>query len=236
MTDKAFYLDAVNGSFLARLARRARSDLYAAFVRELSPGPATTILDVGVSVVEDDPAVSNLLERLHPWPERITMLGIHEGAFLERQHPGARYVRYQPGDPFPFPDQAFDVCYCNAVLEHVGDPAGRRAFLQELLRVGRRVYLTTPNRWYPLDFHKMIPLLHWLPQTWYRRLLGLMGDDFYSRRENLDLLSRAELTRLLRELEVPFRILGYRFLGPVSNWLVVAGAAPAPGEEAPRGR
>jgi hypothetical protein len=67
----------------------------------------------------------------------------------------------------------------------------------------------------------MLPLLHWLPQTWYRRLLGLAGDDFYSRRENLDLLSRSDLNRLLTELGVPFRIQGYRFLGPVSNWLVI---------------
>jgi SAM-dependent methyltransferase len=226
VNDRVFYLDAVSGSFLGRLARRARTDLYRAFARELAPGPDTTILDVGVSVVEDDPEVSNVLERLHPWPERITMLGIHEGSFLEQAYPGTRYVRYQAGSAFPFPDQSFDVCYCNAVLEHVGDPAQRRHFLRELLRVGRRVYLTTPNRWYPIDFHKMIPFLHWLPQPWYRRLLGLAGDGFYSRRENLDLLSRGELTRLFRELGVPCRILAYRFLGPVSNWLVVAGPRP----------
>jgi SAM-dependent methyltransferase len=232
VSDKVFYLDAVNATFLGRLARKARADLYAAFTRELAPGPSTTILDVGVSVVEDDPAVSNLLERLHPWPGQITMLGLHEGAFLEERYPGSRYVRYQAGAPFPFPDQAFDVCYCNAVLEHVGDPVQRRAFLRELVRVGRRVYLTTPNRWYPVDFHKMLPLLHWLPQTWYRRLLGLAGDDFYSRRENLDLLSRSDLIRLLTELDVPFRILGYRFLGPVSNWLVVLGQAAADTGEA----
>jgi len=223
MSDRVFYLDVVGDTFLGRLARRARNDLYDAFVHELRPTERTTVLDVGVSVVEDHPEVSNVLEQRYPWPGQLTMLGLHDGAFLEEKFPGTRYVRYQAGSPFPFADGQFDVCYCNAVLEHVGHPEERRRFLRELLRVGRRLYLTTPNRWYPVDFHKMIPFLHWLPQGWYRRLLAAAGDDFYSRKENLDLLSRAAIHRLLDETGVPYRIVAYRFMGLVSNWLVIAG-------------
>ncbi len=223
MGDRVYYLDVVGETFLGRLARRARNGLYDAFVRELRPTDAMTVLDVGVSVVEDNPEVSNVLEQRFPWLSNVTMLGIHEGAFLEETFPGTRYVRYQPGAPFPFADRQFDVCYCNAVIEHVGLEGDRRRFLRELLRVGRRVFLTTPNRWYPVDFHKMIPFLHWLPQSWYRRILGAIGDDFYGRKENLDLLSRGALDRLLRDSGVPYRILPYRFMGLVSNWLVVVG-------------
>lgn len=223
MDDSAFYLDAVSRSFLGRLAQKARNDIYDVFVRELRPGETTSILDVGVSVVEHAPAESNILERRHPYPGKITMLGIHEGAFLERQYPGTKYIRSDPGKPFPFADGQFDICYCNAVIEHVGDEDERRRFLRELLRVGRRVFLTTPNRWYPVDFHKMLPLIHWLPQDWYRAILRATGDRFYSQKANLDLLSRRSLERLLRETGVPFKIVPYRFLGLVSNLLAVAG-------------
>ncbi len=72
----------------------------------------------------------------------------------------------------------------------------------------------------------MIPFLHWFPQAWYRRFLKLIGDDFYSRRENLDLMSRGDLERLFRKIGVPFRIAPYRFFGLISNLLVIA-KAPA---------
>ena len=203
---------------MIRLARKARLGIFGIFVDRIRPSETDTILDVGVSVVEDNPDESNILEQLHPHTSRLTMLGIHEGAFLEKRFPGARYVRYDPKGNFPFADNEFDVCYCNAVLEHVGLEEDRRRFLREILRVGRKVFLTTPNRWFPLE----IPFLHWMPQAWYRAILRRMGDEFYSRPENLNLLSQRELERLFRGFDVPFIILPYRFMGFISNWIVVA--------------
>lgn len=226
MNDKVFYIDTVGQTFLGRLATKARTDIYEIFLERLRPTPTTTILDVGVSVAEDNPETSgdleNFLEQLYPYPANIKMLGIHEGAFLEKRYPGTKYVRYDPSGNFPFEDNQFDVCYCNAVLEHVGRPDDRRRFLREILRVGKKVFLTTPNRWYPIDFHKMIPFLHWLPQDWYRALLGMMGDTFYSQEAYLNLLGKRDLARLFREQGVPFEISTYRFMGFVSNLLVVA--------------
>ncbi len=221
-SDRDFYFEGRTGSFLGRLSRRARVEMYDVFLRETRPTERSTVLDIGVSVVENPPEESNVLEQLYPHPANVTMLGIHDGGPLERQFPGTRYVRYEPGARFPFADEQFDICYCNAVIEHVGREDDRRRFLREVLRVGRKVFLATPNRWYPLELHKMIPLLHWLPQDWYRGILRMTGDTFYGRKENLDLLSRGTLRALLREMEVPFKILPYRFMGFVSNLIVVA--------------
>ena len=76
-----------------------------------------------------------------------------------------------PGSPtsqgdacaLPFPDGAFDVVHSNAVIEHVGGRERQEAFVREALRVGRRVFLTTPNRWFPIEVHTRLPLVHWLP-------------------------------------------------------------------------
>jgi hypothetical protein len=48
------------------------------------------------------------------------------------------------GDSLPFPDRSFDYVVCVDMLEHL--PAGRRrAFVSEMLRVGRRrVFLAVP--------------------------------------------------------------------------------------------
>ncbi len=208
------------------MAKKARTDIYQIFLDEIKPTAASTILDVGVSVTEDSleesNSVENMLEQLYPYPSNVKMLGVHDGAFLEKRFPGMSYIRYDPQGNFPFKDGEFDVCYCNAVIEHVGRPEDRRRFVNEILRVGKKIYLTTPNRWFPIDFHKMIPFLHFLPQRWYRGILGMMGDTFYSQEQNLNLMTKRELARLFEEAGVPFKIIPYRFMGFISNLLVVA--------------
>ena len=60
-------------------------------------------------------------------------------------------------------------------------PAGARASgssSHELCRVARRVFVTTPNRWFPLDPHTLLPFAHWLPPRPARdRLLPARGFD-----------------------------------------------------------
>jgi hypothetical protein len=50
------------------------------------------------------------------------------------------------------------------VIEHVGGRDRQEAFVREALRVGRRVFATTPNRWFPIEVHTRLPLVHWLPE------------------------------------------------------------------------
>jgi SAM-dependent methyltransferase len=45
-------------------------------------------------------------------------------------------------DDIPFPDEHFDVSFCNAVLEHVEDPAAVVNELSRVLRPGGLLYLT----------------------------------------------------------------------------------------------
>ena len=54
--------------------------------------------------------------------------------------------------------------HSNAVIEHVGARERQEAFVREALRVGRRVFVTTPNRWFPVEVHTRLPLVHWLPE------------------------------------------------------------------------
>ena len=98
------------------------------------------------------------------------MAGADHGARSPRRRalsrsgiPGIAYVQ---GDAcaLPFADGAFDVVHSNAVIEHVGGRDRQEAFVREALRVGRRVFLTTPNRWFPIEVHTRLPLVHWLPE------------------------------------------------------------------------
>jgi SAM-dependent methyltransferase len=173
---------------------------------ELRPGPQTTLLDVGADEVgfgtsggEAGCATHNFLEERYPWPVQITALGLHDGAVFRERYPSVAYVQ---GDAceLPFADGAFDVVFSNAVIEHVGGKERQQAFVREALRVGRRVFLTTPNRWFPLDVHTRLPLVHWLPERAAGRAYDLTGKGWA--RENR-LLGPAELRSLF---PVPVRI------------------------------
>ena len=61
------------------------------------------------------------------------------------------------------------------MIEHVGDVDRQRLFVAEALRVGRRVFLTTPNRWFPIEVHTRLPLVHWLPEGAAGRAYDLAG-------------------------------------------------------------
>ena len=65
--------------------------------------------------------------------------------------------------------------FSNAVVEHVGDRERQSRFVSEALRVGRSVFLTTPNRWFPVEVHTRLPLVHWLPERAAHRAYDLAG-------------------------------------------------------------
>ena len=68
------------------------------------------------------------------------------------------------GRDLPFADGEFELGFSNAVIEHVaGGRGGQQQFIGELCRVAERVFVTTPNRWFPLDPHTLLPFAHWLP-------------------------------------------------------------------------
>ena len=159
------------------ISLRSRRRKFALFMETMAPTAETTVLDVGA----DDSAFGehercgtlNFFERLYPWPGRITALGLNEGTRFRESFPNARYVQ---GDALqmPFADGEFDVVFSNAVIEHVGDRERQRRFVEESLRVARRAFVTTPNRWFPVEVHTRLPLVHWFPDPVAHRAYDLV--------------------------------------------------------------
>src|SRR5947207_4878162 len=131
--DSIYYRDAGSLAGARGISARARAAMYALFVRQLRPTASTTILDVGVS--DEERAETNMLEKQHPWPDKITCAGLGDGSELRRSYPGLCYVKIDGSLGLPFRDKAFDIGWSNAVLEHVGGRAQRVDFLRELIRV-----------------------------------------------------------------------------------------------------
>jgi SAM-dependent methyltransferase len=178
------------------ISLRSRRRKLRLFLDELQPTSETTVLDVGADELGfgDDGRCStlNFFEELYPWPERITALGLHDGKVFRERYPAVRYVQ---GDAcaLPFEDGEFDVVFSNAVIEHVGGRARQRVFVSEALRVGRRVFVTTPNLRFPIELHTRLPLVHWLPDRVSHPLYRALGKEHGT---ELALLTRRTLASL----------------------------------------
>jgi hypothetical protein len=82
------------------------------------------------------------------------------------------------------------------VIEHVGSWARQCAFVAECCRVARRaVFITTPNRWFPVEFHTVLPLVHWLPKEVFRAVMRRTGRGFFAEERNLNLMTGPALSR-----------------------------------------
>jgi Methyltransferase domain len=154
-------------------SRRRKLDL---FLETMHPTPETSVVDVGVSdggYGADLLGTANFFEALYPWPERITAVSTQHLTVFRQAFPRVTAVRAD-GRSLPFPDDSFDIGFSNAVVEHLPDLESQRVFVGELCRVSCRVFLTTPNRWFPVDTHTLVPLAHWLSDerrdAVYRRL------------------------------------------------------------------
>lgn len=218
--DFRYYERPFNYGFVWRLAHGPRRRMYEAFVRELAPRESDRVLDLGVSHLPEP--LENMFEAYYPHPHRVTAAGVEDASFLEKRHPGLRFVALDASGRLPFADDEFDIGFSSAVIEHVGSRERQALFLSELLRVSRRVFLTTPNRWFPVELHTRLPFLHWLPPALHRGALDALGLHFYAREENLNLLDARALRALVPPGDYASVRLSYnRFLGLPSNLVLV---------------
>ena len=128
--------------------------------RLLEITPRTRILDVGGT------AANWALLKVRP---QVTIVNLPRA--LEPGEAGLPWI-FADGCQLPFRDKSFDVVFSNSVIEHVGEPLRHQQFAREIARVGVRYFVQTPNRWFPVEHHLLTPLIHFLPRSWQRRLVG----------------------------------------------------------------
>ena len=181
----------------ARVSDWNRRRKFALFMEAVRPGAATRVVDVGVGDTGfgTEPGVAathNFFEALYPWPERITAVSDVPLPNFARQFPQITCLTAD-GTALPFDDGSFDAAFSNAVIEHVGDRKAQRWFVHELCRVAPVVFLSTPNRWFPLETHTLLPFAHWLPRRASDRVFGALRRDRWA---GVELLSKRDLVEL----------------------------------------
>ncbi|MEP7360054.1 MAG: methyltransferase domain-containing protein [Chloroflexota bacterium] len=202
----------------APLTERSRRSRLARFMRLMAPRDDERVLDVGVT----DKAwrSSNFLEAWYPWPKQITGVAPARVAAFTATFPDVKFV-VADGRDLPFGDAEFDIGFSNAVIEHVGSRDEQRRFAAEITRTCERVFLCTPNRWFPVDPHTLLPFVHWLPRKVRDPLLRATGNAQWAGEELLNPLGARDLARLF-PAGTNVRIERQRVLGLTSVLIAVA--------------
>jgi Methyltransferase domain len=221
LTEEEYYRAVPRESLAERLLVAARDQIFRDFQARMRPSPSERILDVGVSDLVH--AGANFLERCYPHPGKITACGLGEDTEFQIAFPAVRYVRIEPNVRLPFDDGSFDIATSNAVLEHVGSPQNQRSFVGELCRIAARVFVTVPNRLFPIEHHTALPIAHYADGL-FKIACRITGQSQWAREENLILMTRSRLRGVAppigRSVQVGYT--GLR-LGPFSSnlYLVV---------------
>ena len=80
------------------------------------------------------------------------------------------------------------------MIEHVGSYSEQKKFIKECYRITKKdIFITTPYRFFPIEMHTKLPLIHFLPKKIFRKIISFFGDDFFSLEKNLNLLSVREI-------------------------------------------
>ncbi|MBV9406330.1 MAG: class I SAM-dependent methyltransferase [Acidobacteriaceae bacterium] len=208
-------------SLAVAIAGYQRRFMYDRFLKEMQVDERQTLLDVGVTS-DRSYASSNYLEAWYPHKSSITAIGIDDASFLKEEYPGLRFLRAS-GLLLPFRNCAFDIVHSSAVLEHVGSLENQIMFVSECCRVARNaIFMTTPNRWFPVEFHTILPLVHWLPKPIFRYLMLKFRRGFFAEERNLNLLDARELRGIANRIQdFQFDISSISLCGWPSNLLLI---------------
>ncbi|MEH1765995.1 MAG: class I SAM-dependent methyltransferase [Nostoc sp.] len=92
----------------------------------------------------------------------ITLLNVK---FIEvsSTHPKIKQVVGNATNMANFQSNEFDIVYSNSVIEHVGDYEQQRQMATEVMRVGKKYFVQTPNLFFPIEPHFVFPLFQFMP-------------------------------------------------------------------------
>jgi len=208
-------------NFFKRITIKARGQFFIYFKESTNYSNEKSIIDIGTTPSLD--SEQNIFLTKTQENQNITCLSNQDCKILLKKFNNIKEIIVGDGKNTLLDENSFDIVHSNATLEHVGSYNNQILFVRELIRISKEyVFLQTPNRYYPIDFHTILPFIHWLPKKIHRKFLKILKLNFYSKEENLNLLSKNDLKKICKELEIiKYKIIEHKLFFLTSNLILI---------------
>lgn len=148
-------LDNTDPGSLANKFRRKRFLLFTEFIKDLER--PVKILDIG--------GTENFWKQMGIYGNNdylITILNLDEpDKTIDRNF---EFVKGDALDLRHYNDKSFDVVFSNSVIEHIEIIEDRQKMANEIMRIGKRFFVQTPNYYFPFEPHFLLPFFQYLPK------------------------------------------------------------------------
>ena len=155
-----------------------------------------------------------------PQPLNITIINLP--GIAVQHHQTIHNIKYVEGDACRldgFKDNEFEITFSNSVIEHVGDDHRVRQFASEAKRVGKKVWIQTPSKYFPLEPHTGMLFWWYYPSSFkeviFKRWQKILPAWTESMRETR-FITKDQLVGLFPECHVATE----RFLGLSKSYIV----------------
>jgi ubiquinone/menaquinone biosynthesis C-methylase UbiE len=183
--------------------RNQKIELFLRLVRQ--QGSGGRLLDVG-----GGPGIDGEFLDLYAAFDEVVIVNLEPKEFIA---PAGMTVKTTVADAreLPLESGSFDWVFSNAVIEHVGSWGHQERFAKEIQRVASRGYfVTTPNKFFPIEPHAMLPFYQFLPVPVQKRVAPF-SPGYLRAYEEINLLSTGQMRKLFpgaTVLPVGFPIIG----------------------------
>ncbi|MHB1393072.1 MAG: class I SAM-dependent methyltransferase [Clostridia bacterium] len=75
----------------------------------------------------------------------------------------------------PFPNEYFDIILSNHVIEHIDSQSKHLEEIYRVLSKDGVCYIATPNRYYPIEPHYKLPLIHYFSDNNFMYILKILN-------------------------------------------------------------
>ena len=160
----------------------------------------TKILDFGVSNsanFDSNPFVKYFLKNRY---KQIYGCGLDNELEIKKKYKGLRYKKIKTNQKLPYKNNFFSYSTSHAVFEHLGNFNKKKFYLSELLRVSKKVFISIPNRYFPIEHHSNIPFLGYLPPKLIYRILIYLGFDIFKNEKSLTFNSINDFHLIIKKL------------------------------------
>ena len=210
------YLDKIFKMILLK----SRIKIFNIFLENIKFNKNSKILDVGTAPILE--SHENIIFHRYKWRKKITGFSNQNCNILKKKFKLNKFIKGNAKNMM-LKDNSFDISFCSATIEHVGNYKNQKKLISELYRVSRKfVFLTTPNRSFPVDFHTKLPLLHLLPKKIHRKILKFFKLNYFASEKNLNLLFSKDIIRICRDLKIiDYKIVYNKFIFLRSNIILI---------------